>query len=144
MSSEKERAKNPLEELIEMLTAVNEAVGGNVKEQTPPPTSPVGYESLIPDSVMQKVQDVKKAVDELNKETAKMCATMLAKDHKNSYAQFQMVMFMDSHRDAIEAVNLLTKIHELDKPMIDECAKEHGMPTEMFIHSYLARKAMEL
>lgn len=141
MSSEK---KNPIEELIEVLSAVNESLGDMPQpEPTTPPTSPVGFESLIPDSVMQKVQEVKKVADELNKELLKMTASVLAKDHKDEYAQFQLVMFMDTYAEMREALGRLSHIHEVDKPMIDDVAKEQGMPVKMFIHSFLAQKAME-
>ena len=146
MSSESNKSKNPIEELIELLTEVNKAVcdmPSNEESETPP-TSPEGFESLIPDSVMQKVQEVKKAVDSLNTEVLKMSASVLMKDHKDIYAQFQLVMFMDEHKDLLGAVGRLHSIHELDKPMIVEIAKEQETTPERLIHSFLARKAMEV
>lgn len=141
MSSEK---KNPIEEMIEVLKAVNEAVGGDFKEaeKHEHPTSPEGYESLIPDDLVKKMQEIEKLVDDTKVDMIKFSASLLNSKGRNSYAHLQAVMFLEAHKDLISASYRLAGIHELDKPMIDELAEEDNISPEQFIHNTIHEMAV--
>lgn len=138
MSSETNK-KNPIEEMIEVL----KAVGDNLREEEDAnPTSPEGFDSLIPDDLVKKMQGIEKLVNETKTDMVKFSAEMLFHQGDNHYAQLQAVMFLEAHKDLVSASARLAGIHHLDKPMIDEFAKDGGMTPDAFIHKTMHEMAL--
>lgn len=116
----------------------------NMNEQEEIQRKPDGYESIIPDTLFDKVIALSKVVEELGEEIFHLNESMIGKDKPDDYQMFQYVAFLNFVDEIRKNTSLATQIHRLDSEFIDKSAKEQGLTTSQYVSKFMVNQMFNM